>query len=149
VSLLRSHRTDRRKLRALVAGDTCMTCEYVSAAKAGSPLFSTYRDTVARGERTTQWLAGSREVWRRHLCPGCMPERASARGVLCWLHLLADDRETTRIVDAADYLASLHPRLHVCVKSMTADGPHRSPDGDAALVEALGWFAGWEGCSGQ
>jgi hypothetical protein len=29
------------------------------------------------------------------------------------------------------------------VKSMTDDGPPRTPDGDAALVEALGWFAGW------
>jgi hypothetical protein len=42
-----------------------------------------------------------------------------------------------------DYLTQLAQRVKICQKSMTHGGPARTPDSDAALVEAIGWASGW------
>lgn len=40
-------------------------------------------------------------------------------------------------------LAALREPLKRCIGAMTSDGPTPTPEYDAALVAALGWFAGW------
>lgn len=92
--------------------------------------------------RTRDWVQDSRGVWRGRVCPECLPARAGSDAVLCRAHLITTGSHDD-MARAADYLDVLLPRTRRCVRSMTFDGPDRAPDGDAALVEALGWFAGW------
>ena len=48
------------------------------------------------------------------------------------------------MTSVVDQLTDTLQRLSTCVRSMTADGPPRRLESDAALIETLGWFAGWQ-----
>jgi len=72
------------------------------------------------------------------ICPWCV--RAGA-GIPCRAHLAAGEVRPDRAMLAA--LAALREPLKRCIGAMTSDGPTPTPEYDAALVAALGWFAGW------
>jgi hypothetical protein len=82
-------------------------------------------------------------VWQHHICPSCeivqlpYPQHPQP----CRLHVIENATKLRR-ADAVDHLARLGARLLRCVKSLSYDRPARTPDSDAALIEALGWFAG-------
>lgn len=140
--VLRARRADRTKRRGLAPCATCFTCDYVVGARGSPPSFTAERDQVERAARTRAWMQGSRDGWQPHTCPQCLPARAGPESVLCRRHLL--ERGTHEdIVNSAASLAGLVERTHCCVRSMTADGPPRSAETDAGLVEAIAWFAGW------
>lgn len=140
--ILHAHRLDRSKRHGLAPQASCYTCDYLASARASDPGFAAERDQVEAAVRTREWLRGCRSVWRSRGCPRCLPARAGRDGVLCREHLIADGTHDDSVV-VSEYLDALRSRLHRCVRSMTHDGPPREPDSDAALVEALGWFAGW------
>jgi len=84
-------------------------------------------------------------VWQHRVCPRCEIAHLPTpqHGQLCRLHLV-ENATKEQLAVTADQLARLGARLLRCVKSMTYDGPPRTPDSDAALIEVLGWFAGWQ-----
>lgn len=142
--VLRRHRGDRGRKHGLEARASCLTCDYVAAASGDNPAFLAERDQVEAAVRTRAWVRASSAVWRARVCPRCLPDHENPAGMLCRQHLISSRShdDTARTVD---YLDELGPRLHRCVRSMTYDGPERCADSDAALVEAIGWFAGWHG----
>lgn len=142
--VLRRHRADRGRKHGLVAQESCLTCDYVAAATVGNLAFLLERDQVEAAVRSRAWVRGSSAVWRPRACPQCLPEHEHPEGVLCREHLIVSQSHDDT-VRAVGYLDELGPRLHRCVRSMTHDGPERCADSDAALVEAIGWFAGWRG----
>jgi hypothetical protein len=133
------HRWSRT--RALRTRDTCPTCDFVGST-AQTTGFADERDRMAAGTRTADWVAASRPVWSGVVCARCEPAPARSRAVPCRMHLLADPTSEA-LARVTDYLPSLAARLRACVRTMTHEGPPHTPDSDAALVEALGWFAGW------
>lgn len=147
--MVNSRHSPHWKLHHLASSDSCLTCDYLASSPPGRASFTRDLDTVHAGTRTHDWLAGGRDIWSSRRCPHCphtTPDagtgEASPRdhehAVPCRRHI--DDRS---IDDLTPYLVDLTDRLRRCIKSMTADGPPRAADSDAALVEALGWVAGW------
>lgn len=147
--MINSHHRPHWKLHHLLTSDACLTCDYLAAGPVGRASFASDLNTVHAGNRTRGWLADGRDIWSARRCPHCPPTTPDAgagesspsnheHGVPCRLHV--DDQS---LDDLIPYLLDLAARLHRCTKSMTADGPARVPDSDAALVEALGWVAGW------
>lgn len=140
--ILRAHRPARGKRHGLTPHASCFTCDYLDGPRGPSPAFTTERDLVEAAAGTRAWLRGSREVWVSRICPRCLPGLAGPDAMLCRPHLIeGGTREDS--VRVTDYLESLAPRTRRCLQSMTADGPDRTLDSDAALVEAVAWFAGW------
>ena len=156
VELLTSHHRSRTKWHRLAGADSCLTCDYVSTAAHGRDHFADDLATVRNGARTRDWFTGSIEVWQTRHCPRCpntvprdqAPPTDPANGLPCRIHLLADADEPDP-GNVADYLAALTDRHATCEKSMTVDGPARTANTDAALVEALAWFAGWPPAPGS
>lgn len=156
--VLGSHHRPHTKWHRLASTTFCLSCDYLSTSSPGRDRFADDLAAVCAGLRTRSWLTGSTAVWQPRHCPHCPQTsprvvRGTDRGdtdtdaVTCRMHLLAepdrcDPAETGR------YLDTLADRLADCVKSMTADGPARTPATDAALVEALAWFAGWPPSAG-
>lgn len=140
--VLHQHRFAPVKRHQLTAHETCFTCDYLSGADAISPGFEAEREAVEAAVRTRTWVHGCRQVWSLRVCPQCLPARAGHDGQLCRDHLsnLGSRDEMAGVVG---YLDALAPRLSQCMRSMTHGGPPRAPDSDAALIEVLGWFAGW------
>jgi hypothetical protein len=130
--------------RALEPQASCLTCDYLAHDPSEDRAFAEGRARAADATRVRRWTADSRAVWQQHVCPRCetpqppTPQHAQ----LCRLHLI-ENATKDQLAGTADQLARLSVRVLRCVKSMTDDGPPRTPDSDAALVEALGWFAGW------
>ena len=140
--VLRGHRTEHAKMRALEPRATCLTCDYLSTARGISPGFAAERKQIESAARTRAWMRNGRRVWHARVCPRCLPGHAGAAGPLCREHLVQVGTHDETAA-ATGYLTSLRERMNTCIRSMTYDGPARTPDSDAALVEALGWFAGW------
>lgn len=152
--LINSHHRPHRNLLHLATSDSCLTCDHLASASTGRASFTSDLNTVRTGTRTHDWLASGRDIWSSRRCPRCptaTPQAGAGEAspknygheVPCRLHV--DDRS---LGDLAAYLLDLAARLHGCITSMTADGPPRAPDSDAALVEALGWVAGWPSAPG-
>lgn len=160
--LLGSHHRPHTKRHRLSPTANCLSCDYLAASPEGRDRFTDDMQAIRRGDRTQSWIVGCGQAWRPHRCPHCpnpapvaTPDTAVAAdghtdapgGIACRLHLLADpDAHGTH--DAVDYLQELCDRLTGCVKSMTVDGPDRTVDTDAALVEGLGWLTGWPPAAG-
>lgn len=117
------------------AGSSCLTCEYVGN-RASVPGFERETERANLRERSTAFVAGCAPTWGPRVCPAC---DVGGRGVPCRTHV-----ERTQVTSVVDQLTHTLRRLSTCVRSMTFDGPPRRPDSDAALVETLGWFAGWQ-----
>lgn len=129
-----------RKLSQLRTRESCFTCDHGGH---GQPRFARQLVQVNRGRATAQWCLAGQRVWRPRACPACVPRRDVTTGVTCRPHLISAATGARGDALPDDYLADLAGRLGRCVKSMTVDGPDRSPDTDAALVEGIGWISGW------
>jgi hypothetical protein len=143
--LLGGRHTVTRMRRSLAAHASCFTCDYLARGPSEDPAFTEGRAWVAAATRVRRWTADSRPVWQHRVCPRCEIAQLPTpqHGQLCRLHLV-ENATKEQLAVTADQLARLGARLLRCVKSMTYDGPPRTPDSDAALIEVLGWFAGWE-----
>jgi hypothetical protein len=130
-----------RKVAQLGARGSCFTCEYGGD---GQPRFGRQLAQVNGGHATAQWCRAGQRVWQPRACPECVPLPYATAGVVCRPHLISDATGWRNDAFPGDYLAELAERLGRCVKSMTVDGPDRSPDTDAALVEGIGWVSGWQ-----
>jgi hypothetical protein len=126
--------------RRLTPRAACLTCDYLTLPSAGSnpELVERWR-RANRLERTRELLAVSRATWLPRSCPAC----AGGAGPTCRPHLLAEPAAIPARRELAGELAALSRRLYLLVKSMGWQGPARTPELEAAWVEALGWFAGW------
>ena len=139
---LAHHHVQWLRMRALRPRATCFTCDYLATKGSGPVSFGHETEQVNAATRARTWLDSSRSVWRGRICPDCSDRAASENAVLCRAHLIQRG-DRSDVSAQVDYLQQLRPRLRACVLSMTFQGPERTPDTDAALVEALGWFAGW------
>jgi len=152
--LLDSHHRPHTKWQRLATADGCLTCDYLSTSPDGRDRFTKDMLAIQAGNRTRSWLTGYVDVWRHRRCPQCpntatgdRSAPASDGGITCRVHLLAEP-DAHHPGELSGYLHDLTERLVACVKSMTADGPDRTMDSDAALVEALGWLASWPPAEG-
>ena len=106
---------------------------------------------------TTAWLKETEVIWRPNVCPACLSGAARDHDMtptgfsdtdidtLCRVHLIVGDQ--VRHIDEqqlAARLETLRRRLLRLLESMTEGGTPSTMDDDAAWVEALGWFAGWD-----
>jgi hypothetical protein len=132
--------SERHKRAALEARDSCFACDHVAAHGAPSGRFADQLAAVNRGSRALQWCRASQPVWQPRMCQRCAPRDEREGAVMCRPHQVADP--DARIFELG-YLTQLAERLTLCQKSMTHGGPPRTLDSDAALVEAIGWCAGW------
>jgi hypothetical protein len=129
------HRGDSARL---VATASCFTCDYLTGGATGSERFAAQLRAVNAGTRAADWCLGCRDIWERSRCPRCAGV-ADECGVLCRRHVVERGAPAAQ----RPYLQELASRVVRCQKSLTADGPARTPDSDAALVESLGWCSGW------
>lgn len=136
VEVLSSHRSVHHKLAELEVHDTCFTCDYGGR---GSRRFAAQQRSVNAGSRTAEWCVPCQDVWQPRICSMCAPRRDARSAVQCRQHRAHGQNAR----DELGYLTDLARRVAVCVKSLTADGPDRTADSDAALVEAIGWCFGW------
>lgn len=131
--------------RALESPASCVTCDVLARGASEDRAFADGQARVAAASRVRRWTSDSRSVWQHHICPSCeivqLPPPQHPQP--CRLHVIENATQLRR-ADAVDHLARLGARLLRCVKSLSYDGPARTPDSDAALIEALGWFAGWQ-----
>ena len=125
---------------ALRAGDGCATCQALESSTApDDPSFADRRARVNRLERTSGYLAECRPVWLARSCPHCL----GGRGLPCRPHLLAADPASIDPDECAAALLQLADRVATLVAALTLGGPVSRTRDRAALVEALGWCAGW------
>jgi hypothetical protein len=109
----------RCRRRALDAIGQCLLCEYGSAPE---PFGKVVSVTLRRG-----WAAASSPRWVTQRCSVCVP--GIADGVVCRRHASRRDLRSGALVQ---YVTALRDRCG-----------RRTLDGDAALIEAVGWFSGW------
>jgi hypothetical protein len=128
-----------------------VVCESLAGSTAGpDPSFQPRRQRFNRLAETRVRLAASRPLWAPASCPRC--GGGGGRGFVCRPHLLADEPEragapSADAVDPAAYAAALgelRGRLERLVASMTLHGLVATLEVEAALVEAVGWFAGFQ-----
>jgi hypothetical protein len=137
VRRLQSHRPWPLIRRALHASGTCPTCSYTGI---GEPKrrFAEQTAQVNAAARFRGYVQAGRPVWRERGCPAC----GLRGGPLCRPHLAEGaDRPDQGDVD---YLADVAARLDSFTDSMTWQGPPQTRERVAALVEALGFVAGWD-----
>ena len=132
VQVIDGRRGAGRRLRALAAHEPCLICDYGAD--------SVSHELGAPASWTGAWVSRSATVWARRRCPRCLPDAASADGVVCRAHAIRRDLAGPRL---RDYVSELEARMHNCVESLRQVNTP-SADSDAALIEAVGWFAGWQ-----
>src|SRR6266704_5039107 len=108
---------------------------------------SVMRMEAGRGDARTSYRAVGgvdAPLVPRGLAAKVLPGCAGGEGPVCRPHLLAG----VAIMPARRELAGepdrLSRRLYLLVKSMGWQGSPTTPEVEAAWIEALGWFAGWE-----
>jgi hypothetical protein len=137
VRRLRAHRPWPLIRRALRAGGLCPTCAFV---RSGEPKrrFAEQTAQVNAAARFREYVQEGHPVWNEHGCPAC----GLSGGPQCRRHLVDGAGKPDQA--AADYLADVTARLDSFTDSMTWQGPPQTPERVAALVEALGFIAGWD-----
>lgn len=142
-------RRSGRPVGRLRAREVCVVCESLASSTAGpDPSFQPRRQRFNRLAETRAKLAATRPLWAPASCPRC----GGGHGFVSRPHLLADEPEragapSTDAVDPATYAAALgelRGRLERLVASMTLHGLVATLEVEAALVEAVGWFAGFQ-----
>jgi hypothetical protein len=118
VRLLENRHSGRHTRRALAGVEPCLLCDYGTDP---APFEKLVAVALTRG-----WVARSAAAWAERRCPRCLPGTVPARAVLCRLHAPRRDLRNGRLLS---YLAGLEEPLGRC--------------SEAALVQAVGWFAGW------
>jgi hypothetical protein len=134
VDTLNSHRSMHHKRAELAVRDSCFTCDHKGP---GQARFEAQLQAVNAGTRSADWCLSCQHLWQPVMCPSCAPRQDATGATPCREHGAGSPEELA-------YLARLAERMKRCVKSMTVDGPPRSADTDAALVEAIGWCSGWQ-----
>lgn len=131
------HREAARRLRARA---DCFTCDYIAiAANAkADPFFTERAERANRRSRFYELFLVDGRRWSDAACPSCW---AGARGPVCRVHIVAGDRIPEDLVDR---LADLAQRLAIYTRSCTVNGPVAGAEHRAAVVETIGWFAGWQ-----
>lgn len=129
----------RRWASRLRGNGDCATCNYVGPADPRR-LEGGWDDDITRVNRrtvSTELLLGCRDTWQDRSCPQCL----GGSGILCRGHLISDGTRSG-VRDTLDGL-----RAGVAELGVAISWPRREvePAEWAALVEALGWFAGWAG----
>lgn len=126
--------------RRLQSRGSCFTCDYASLATP-DPHYRGIAELVNRRRVTAEWLGTTASVWEERTCPVCL----GGTGPVCRVHLLSGEDWDLR--QAASALHELQGRLHQLIRSMTWRGPLATEEDRSSVVEALGWFAGWERAS--
>ncbi len=137
----------RRWANKLRVDGTCITCDYVGPA---NPLrleggWDEDQAQINARTRMTALLVGSRATWEPRTCPECL----GGSGPLCRMHLLAAGKsvdEATR-TRTRETLERIRAEVEELGKAISWPRRDVAPEEWAALVEALGWFAGWAGVS--
>jgi hypothetical protein len=124
------------KVQRLFPQVPCPTCDYLAAA-GFRPGWAEPTEYVNRRKRTVQLLTETEEQWRPQSCPTCL----GGTGPVCRPHLLQGDGSS--VLDIGSSLAELAGQLHSYYKSLSWEGYRQAPRNPAALVQVLGWFAGW------
>jgi hypothetical protein len=128
---------ERWRRRRLHPRGECFTCRYCEIARSRASAAEQERAAfVNQRSRFLELLMGAEEVFRPRACPSC----TGASGFLCREHLVA---ARAGLASTAPYLFDVASRLRRFVRSMTWQGPPARPEDVSALVEALGFFAGW------
>ncbi len=128
----------RSRLRAQAS---CYTCDYISTARQPDPHFAPQQSCVNNRRRFTQRVLAEAPIWLPRACPGCS---SLCRGLPCRQHLILIDETVQWHPAVLDGLNDLADRLDLYLRSMTWGGPQSTVEHRSALVETLGWFAGWE-----
>ncbi|MGQ0845597.1 MAG: hypothetical protein ACT4QF_15855 [Sporichthyaceae bacterium] len=130
----------RRWASRLRGSGDCPTCNYIGPADPRR-LEGGWAEDIERANRrivSVAMLTDCRELWQDRTCPRC----SGGGGLLCREHLLVEGRRTDEVRDTLDRLRAGLAELGVAIS-----WPRREvePHEWAALVETLGWFAGWSG----
>jgi len=151
-----AHATSRRGLRApLTPKASCRICADLAIPSQTMPLGyagSNAEELAAEaGELTytTAWLLRTEDAWRERVCPQCaapqVQDHLTTPALLCRPHLALLESVTPEDAQAiASRLDEMRRRLYRSVASMTQGAEPATVDEDAAVVETLGWFAGWQ-----
>jgi hypothetical protein len=124
----------------LVARDECMTCSYVQLPRESVDISFIDRTKRAREHARFGAFAGdTRRVWQPRACSACL----GGNGPLCRPHLLQRLAPPTGWEALSDQLVEVAGRLGRFGESMRWRGPEATPADRSALIETLGWFAGW------
>lgn len=162
VKLLRRHHSGRTPLtKTLRRRGTCRICDQLGTAMEGKPARPSFAgadaESLATEARllayTKDWLGETEQIWLPRTCPDCravaraadqVEEPVGGAGIRCLTHLtqLAEaDESVTKLID---YLDDLMGRLDVLGNSMRQGAELPTTEQNAAWIEALGWFAGWD-----
>lgn len=133
----------------LAADDACLTCEYLEVGDTHRIEQDWISETAAvnRRRRTTVLLQQSRGIWFPRTCPPC----ADGSGIRCRQHLIAGPDGPAGAAERArlaEWLTGIHRRVDGVSRAISWPRRPVRPDEWAALVETLGWFAGWDGARG-
>jgi hypothetical protein len=151
-----THRTTRHGLHdVLTPMDKCRICGDLSQpGDATTPIgyagsnAATLTAEAAELAFTTAWCVRTKDHWGEWVCPLCKDLVATpsgtSTGMLCRSHLAQVESISTEEAHAvAARLDDIRNRLHRSVESMTQGGQPATLADDAAVIETLGWFAGW------
>jgi hypothetical protein len=125
------------KTRVLHGDRRCFTCEYLELRRDDSGASSDAACKVNRLARFTGLMRANRVEATHRACPLCID---GGGGMICRSHL-AERRLPWGL---ARELRELADRVQVFTRSLTVDGPDADAVAQAAWIEALGWFAGWD-----
>lgn len=122
---------------------TCYTCDYLAiverrGSEPGDPGLTEGVARVNTRPVFSELVLGSRTTWEGRSCPRCL----HGYGPLCRPHVIQAGAAPGN--KAIVSLESTLDHLHTFVKSMTWRGPERTTELEASLIEALGWFTGWQ-----
>jgi hypothetical protein len=139
----RAARPARNWVAQLRTTGPCLTCDYLAVGDATRDEQGWAEETavVNRHERTLTLLQECQVHWEPRTCPACL----GGAGMICRPHLLEDGGKPT---DRDAILATLNDlRRRVEGTGAAISWPRRTvlPREWAAVVETLGWFAGWDG----
>lgn len=152
-----AHRPDRHGLRGILTTRTdCRICHDLGIDGAGDLVvgyagFNADKLAAEAAEFTftTKWCLRTREYWHDRVCSRCADPASDVAELqsenMCRQHLIelpSLSPGTARAI--AMRLDEVRQRLHRFNDSMTQGGRPATVADDAAIIETLGWFAGWQ-----
>jgi hypothetical protein len=150
-----AHSTSRHGLRSVLTPKApCRICADLSGEMTNSLGYAGSRAdelTIEAADltHTRAWLLRTQEHWRERVCALCALPGSNGIGVsatqMCRSHL-AQAASVSRqdVTSIASWLDDARRRMSRSVDSMTQGGQPATIADDAAVIETLGWFAGWQ-----